>query len=160
MGLFILSKRETGYNGWSLQSEGSNILKGFQFTDSYLSTRYCGGLLVSEDHLRAQSCGSQGWAVLNWVPWCLIGWPVVHDILGNVRSWKEGFWYRQPGKVGGWVPECDEQAWMEYLRGFCSTPSILWKKYFQQSFERRRRIYQTLGITENIHLNPWDVCQT
>ena len=57
MGLFILSKRETGYNGWSLQSEGSNILKGFQFTDSYLSTRYCGGLLVSEDHLRAQSCG-------------------------------------------------------------------------------------------------------
>ena len=22
MGLFILSKRETGYNGWSLQSEG------------------------------------------------------------------------------------------------------------------------------------------
>ena len=29
-----------------------SILTGFQFTDSYLSTRYCGGLLVSEDHLK------------------------------------------------------------------------------------------------------------
>ena len=63
MGLFIFPKRQTGYNGWPLQSEVSRILKGvfsehyYINTDSHLSTRYCGGLFVSEDHLKTTVMG-------------------------------------------------------------------------------------------------------
>ena len=41
---------------------------------------------------------------MNWVPWCLIGWPVIHDILGNVRSWKERVWcLAVAARVGTWM---------------------------------------------------------
>ena len=91
---------------------------------SSLSTRYCGGLFVSEDHLKAEYLSifvdTHGniCCHIKWKPWCLIRWSVVHDILRNVGSCKRKIFILS--KL-----ECDEHLFewinLQYIKRKIST---------------------------------------